>query len=165
MWEVVLGAAVALAGVVLTNWLTTVRDARNRIRANTSALAFSMPIYTGFYSAHPESPQMDSDYFGHYWRCRQEVLGMLTELRWLPRWPMRDTRAIRENAKHLLVMLTAMNLRWGEGTAATRSDQLAIVDHFTRLHYLVFGLKPSSDDELERYVRNGFSIPEDDQCD
>ena len=165
MWEVVLGAAVALAGVVLTNWLTTLRDARNRIRANTSALMFSMPIYAAFYSAHPESPQMESDYFGHYWRLRQEVLGMLTELRWLPRWPMSDARSIRENAKLLLVMLTAMNLRWHEGTAVTPSDQFAITDHFTRLRDLVFGLKPASDDELKRYVRNGFAIPEDDQCD
>lgn len=161
MWEVVLGAAVALAGVVLTNWLIALRDARNRIRANTSALAFSMPIYTGFYSDDPDSPQMDSDYFGQYWTCRQEVLGMLGELRWLPSWPMRNARAIRENATLLLVMLTAMNMRRNQGIAATRNDQVAIVFR-DKLHDLVFGLKPPPDDELERYVRNGFAIPEDD---
>ena len=54
MWQVVLGAATALAGVVLTGWLTTLRDHRDRIRASTGALAFSIPIFVAFYSDHPE---------------------------------------------------------------------------------------------------------------
>ena len=164
MWEVVLGAAVALVGVVLTNWLTTLRDDRNRIRVSTKTLAFSIPILTGFYSDHPDSPQIDADYFGPYWNHRQEVLSMLNELRWLPRWPMRNARPIRENAKQLLLMLTAVEQRSQKGIAATPNDQFAIIAH-DKLHYLVFGLKAPPDDELDRYVRYGFTMPEDDQCD
>lgn len=164
MWEVVLGAAVALAGVVLTNWLTTVRDARNRIRVSTVALAFSIPIYIGFYSDDPDSPRMDADYFGRYWTQREEVLSKLIELRWLPRWPIRNARAIRQNAQQLLLMLTAINLRSQDGVAATVNDQVAVGLH-NELHSLVFGLEPLPKDELDRYVREGFTLPEDDQSD
>ena len=164
MWEVVLGAAVALAGIVLTSWLTTLRDDLNRIRASARALAFSIPILTGFYSDHPDSPRMDTDYWGPSWTHREEVLSMLNELRWLPRWPMRNAKAIKKNAKLLLVMLTAMHMRQQKDIAATLNDQIAITAH-SKLHSLVFGLKPPSYDELNHYVRNGFTIPEDDQCD
>lgn len=163
MWEVILGAAVALAGVMLTNWLTVLRDARNSIRANTEGLAFSIPILVGFYSDHPESPQVDTDYFGRYWTHRQEALRMLNELRRLPRWPIRNARAIRQNAGQILLMLMAIELRSEGGIAATPEDQIQIAMNFhDKVHFLVFGLKPPQDEELDHYVRNGFTIPEDD---
>jgi len=162
VWEVVLGAAIALGGVVLTHCLTTLRDTRNRIRACAQELAFSIPILTGFYVDHPDSPQMGTDYFGPSWSLRQEALTMLNDLRWLPRWPLRNAEAIRENAEQLVLLVTAMALRSQRGIRATLSDQLAISTH-NKLHQLVFGLEPPSADELDRYVRDGFTVDEDDQ--
>lgn len=164
MWEVVLGAAIALGGVALTHWLTTLRDNRNRIRACAQELAFSIPILTGFYVDHPDSPQMGTDYFDPSWRLRQEALTMLNDLRWLPRWPLRNAKAIRENAEQLVLLLTAVAMRSQRGIAATPYDQFAISTH-NKLHQLVFGLEPPSADELDRYVQSGFTLPEDDRCD
>ena len=160
MWQVVLGGVIALSGVLLTEWLTRLRDRSDTIRANTKALAFAVPIFTAFYSSHPGTPKPDDDYFGPFWTHREKVFSMLNQLRFLPRWPMRNAKAIRENAEQLLTMLTAVELRYGRDTPLEEGEQLAISAH-DNLHSLVFGAVPPPDEELDRYLREGFQMPAD----
>lgn len=155
----IIGGLVVLTGVVLAEWLARSRELRSKVREIASGLAFDMPILMAYYADDPGSPTLGHDDFhGEFWRLRKEVFGGLTVLRTLPRWPMRNARMIRENSELLATMLTAVSLRSMRDLQLSRDDQVAIVAH-DNLHSLVFGATPVSADQLDRYDKEGFSLP------
>lgn len=161
MWQVILGGAIALGGVLVAEWLARRRDRLDKIRMATAGVAFALPILTAYYSEHPDSPRPENDYSGHFWTLRERLFTMLGELRFLPRWPMRNAVAIRENATTLATMLAAAQIRYYNGQPLTVREQAAISFH-DELHSLVFQAEPSND-QLRDYVADGFPMPVDEE--
>ena len=155
MWQVLLGGGLVLTGVLLAEWLARGRDRVERVRANVLQLAFSTAIFTSYYSEHPDSPVPDSDYSGPYWSLRESVYRMLGELRYLPQWPMRNAKEIRETAETMLTLLTAVELRFHQGQLLTLEEQAAI-SLKNNLHSLTFGLGVTPQDKLKKYTDHGF---------
>lgn len=155
MWQTIIGAAVALAGVLAADWLARNRERRLRIQSNVLELANATPIFTAYYSADPNSPQPDSDYFGSYWTLREQVFRKLGELRYLPRWPMKNAKAIRQEAESMMVYLIAVEFRAQRGIFLSRREQASIhMKH--NLHQLVFGLDTPDQDLLRKLDEEGF---------
>ena len=123
-------------------------------------MAFSIPRLTSYYSSVAGSPSPDSDYDSHYWRTHEEVISALNEIRVLPRWPMQNARAVRDNATDLLRVLVAVEFRYNDGFLLTKEDQLAVSMH-SRLHELVFRAGPIDDSVFDAYVRDGIPMPPD----
>ena len=161
MWQVIIGGAIALSGVLFAEWLRAVQDRRDRVRSDAAALAFALPVLNAHYSESrsPSAPRVDADYFGDFWQLREKVLALLNELRWLPHWPSRNSKAIRETAALLLTLEVAVELRFHDGLKLTMQDQLVLGVH-NNLHSLVFGVDPVPKAELDRYVSEGFEMPE-----
>ena len=155
MWQTVIGAGVALVGVLFAEWLARHRRRTLKVQANILDLAFSTPILTAYYSDHPDSPSPDSDYSGPYWTLRQSVFRQLGELRYLPRWPTKNAAKIRDEAEEIMLHLVAIEMRAQKGKLLSVHEQAAI--HMKHdLHGLAFGLGVLDQDRLKQLEDEGF---------
>jgi hypothetical protein len=148
----VLGGAVVLAGIGLTEWLRRLGDRRSAAEAAVHELVVWLPIWLVHYSRRP--PQEDSE-IDSKWVAQQRMTDALFRVESsLNQRGLRHRQKIAAAVDDLSARTAAVMLRRMDGKLLSDEDMIEI--NARELRALVLGDRKPIDDLISRYRRDGF---------
>ena len=152
----VISGAVIVAGILITEWLTRVRNRSDAIRTATHIVVMRLPVALAYMSDNPPSAQRVE--FGTAgWNAYQEVQAALVEIDAASRHRgIRHRIVIRDAHEDLTARLFAAWYRCvTRGLYLTEEERLTFGTE--RLTSAVLGERQPFDDRFNRYIKDGFS--------
>jgi hypothetical protein len=149
-----IGGAVVLLGIGLTEWLRRIGDRRRQLENAVHDLNIWLPIWLVYLGPDPPDPKRDK--MGTPgWEANQRVVDALFRADVsVRRGPLRKRRKIKRELDSLAAKTAAVFMRARKGQYLTYSEMPEITT--AEVRSLVSGNRDFLDDEIERYVRDGF---------